>query len=107
VDVSEYLERQDGLITRLQALESVPKGALQHRLERRWRILLPGVYLASTGSPSDRQRLRAALLYGGPASQLADSTALSVYGARYVPADPVVRLLLPADEPAHVPCAHL
>jgi hypothetical protein len=98
MDVTEYLERQDGVITRLQALETLTTGALQHRLERRWQIMLPGVYLASTGTPTERQRLRAALLYGGADSQLADSTALAVYGTRYVPPDPVVRLLLPATE---------
>ncbi len=98
MDLDTLLQRQDGVVTRLQALETLTTGALQHRLSRRWQILLPGVYLTATGTPTERQRLRAALLYGGPDAQLGDATALAVYGVRYLPRDPVVRLLLPANE---------
>jgi hypothetical protein len=90
------LRRQDNVVTRLQSLEYLSAGALRHLLECRWRILLPGVYLAATGTPTLRQQLRAAILYGGPTAQLGDTTALAAYGVRYLPPDPTIRLLLPA-----------
>ncbi|HVW81704.1 MAG TPA: hypothetical protein VHB69_12280 [Mycobacteriales bacterium] len=98
MELEQIIRRQDGVVTRAQALESLTTGALQHRLGRHWQIALPGVYLTSTGAPTDRQRLRAALLYGGSSAQLADATALAAYGARYLPADSTIRLLLPASE---------
>jgi hypothetical protein len=98
VDIEEISRRQDGVVTRLQALDSLTTGALQHRLGKHWQILLPGVYLTSTGGPSPRQQLRAALLYGGPEAQIADTTALRAYGVRYLPSEQAVRLLLPATD---------
>ncbi|HTW20872.1 MAG TPA: hypothetical protein VME70_11755 [Mycobacteriales bacterium] len=95
--MSEILSRQDHVITRRQALELMSLDALRHRLGGPWQIMLPGVYLAQTGSPSRRQRLRAALLYGGSSAQLADATALHAYGVRYLPPDPTVRVLLAAE----------
>src|SRR5262249_47723735 len=72
--------------------------SLQNRLKRQWRILLPGVYLAATGSPTERQRRRAAILYAGAGAQLTDATALTTYGARYLPRDPTIYVLIPASE---------
>ncbi|HVX71060.1 MAG TPA: hypothetical protein VHA79_15355 [Mycobacteriales bacterium] len=95
--LQQLLDSQDQVLTRLQALEHLSDGALQHRLKRSWRILLPGVYLAATGEPTARQRLRAGLLYAGPDSQLADHTALTVYGVRYLPRDSTTYLLIPAE----------
>ncbi len=91
------LARQDNVITRGQALQLMSLDTLRHCLRTRWQIMLPGVYLAQTGSPSRRQRLRAALLYGGRSAQLADATALRGYGVRYLPPDPTVRVLLAAE----------
>jgi hypothetical protein len=91
------LAAQDGVITRLQALCFVSESALRNLLKTRWRILLPGVYLATKAEPTLRQRLRAAVLYGGDTAQLSDAIALAAYGVRYLPDnDPVIRLLLPA-----------
>lgn len=98
MDFQQLLDSQDSVITRLQALEHLSDGSLQNRLKRHWRILLPGVYLAATGTPSARQRLRAALLYAGPQSQLADQTALTAYGVRYLPSDSATYLLIPATD---------
>ncbi len=94
---SELVPRQDMVLTRRQALEHITHDALRHRLATSWQILLPGVYLTTTGIPTERQRLRAALLYGGADAQLADLTALREYGVRYLPADPTIYLLLPAE----------
>ena len=91
------LNRQDNIIIRRQALQTMSLETLRHCLRSRWQILLPGGYLAETGTPSYRERLRGALLYGGSSAQLADSTALRGYGVRYLPPDPTVRVLLPAD----------
>jgi hypothetical protein len=93
--LDELTASQDQILTRLQALEYLSDGSLQHRLQRYWRILLPGVYLTVTGTPTPRQLLRAALLYAGPGAQLADQTALMSYGVRYLPADSTTRLLIP------------
>jgi hypothetical protein len=93
----QLLCAQDNLATRQQALQYMSLDAVRHRLGTRWQILLPGVYLAATGTPSTRQRLRAALLYGGPHALLGDATALSGYAIRYLPEDPMIRLLLPAE----------
>ncbi|HVV75590.1 MAG TPA: hypothetical protein VHC43_06095 [Mycobacteriales bacterium] len=95
MNLQQVLDAQDQVITRLQALEHLSDGSLQHRLQRHWRILLPGVYLAATGTPTQRQLLRAGLLYAGPGAQLSDQTALAAYGVRYLPADSTIRLLIP------------
>jgi hypothetical protein len=92
----DLLIQQDNIVSRLQALEYMSLDAIRHNLRGKWRILLPGIYLAATGAPAPRQRLRAALLYGGSSAQLADSTALLAYGVRYLPQDATIRLLLPA-----------
>jgi hypothetical protein len=92
----DLLIQQDNIVSRLQALEHMSLDAIRHNLRGKWRILLPGIYLAATGAPAPRQRLRAALLYGGSSAQLADSTALLAYGVRYLPQDATIRLLLPA-----------
>jgi hypothetical protein len=98
MDLTHLLDAQDNVITRRQALELMADSSMQHRLKRYWRILLPGVYLAATGMPTERQRRRAALMYAGPDTQLTDVTALSTYGVRYLPADPTTYVLIPASE---------
>jgi hypothetical protein len=90
------LERQDHILRRTQALEEMSLDKMRHMLGRDWQVLLPGVYAAFTGSPSERQRLRAALLYAGDDSMLADATALRRYGVRYLPADNEIHVLIPA-----------
>ena len=98
MDLEQLLDAQDRLITRKQAVPLLGENALRHRLARYWRIALPGVYLASTGELSFRQRQRAALLYGGPNAQLFDHTALAAYGINYLPPDETIYVLLPASD---------
>jgi hypothetical protein len=93
---NDLLRQQDNTITRRQALDHMSLATLRHLLRTRWQVLLPGVYLAATGTPSNRQRLRAALLYGGDSAQICDRTALVAYGVRYLPPDSTIRLLLSA-----------
>jgi hypothetical protein len=61
-----------------------------------WQRLLPGVYLAVTGSPTVDQREIAALLYGGPASVVTGSSALRRHNLR-VPDGGVVDVLVPVS----------
>jgi hypothetical protein len=95
--LEQLLAAQDNVVTRQQAMQHMSLDAVRHRLGSRWQILLPGVYLGATGTPTDRQQLRAALLYGGPTSMLGDATALGGFRVRYLPEDRNVYLLLPAE----------
>jgi hypothetical protein len=89
------VSNQDGLITRRQALAHLPDGAIQKRLGRRWQVVLPGVYCTSLATLSERQLLRASLLYAGPEAMLNDTSALHVNGLPFVPKESVVRVLIP------------
>ena len=64
----------------------------------RWRRLLPGIVLLGTGPPTRRQRLSAALLYGGPHTIVTGLEACRRHGVRRGP-DPngYVHLLVPHD----------
>jgi hypothetical protein len=87
--------RQDGLITRQQALAFLPDNLLRTRLGRHWHVVLPGVYACDHRPLSDRQRLRAALLYAGPESMINDVSALRLLGIPFVPDEPDVHVLIP------------
>jgi hypothetical protein len=91
------LDRQDGLVRRSQALGCMSLAELRHHLSRDWQVILPGVYAAFSGTVSERQRLRAALLYAGERAMLADATALDGYRVRYLPAHPETFVLIPAE----------
>lgn len=97
--LDELLALQDGVLTRAQALARLSEGAVRHRLRSggRWLLLLPGVYLASTGVPTRRQQLRAALLYAGEQAVLASGTALEAYGLPPARPDSRVHVLVPHD----------
>jgi hypothetical protein len=73
---------QDGVVSRAQALRAGwSADAVAHRLRRgRWQVLVPGVLLTVSGAPSDRQRLRAALLHAGPEAALTGSVACRLHG---------------------------
>jgi len=105
MDLDELLRVQDGLLTRSQALQRLSPAALRHRLRPGgpWLRLLPGVYLASTGVPTSRQRLRAALLHGGEAAVLSGPTALEQHGLVAPAPDPRVHVLVPHE---HRPSTH-
>src|SRR5690348_3620877 len=77
--LNRILGEQLDLITRRQALSAGLTGhALTHRLRPGgpWRKLLPGVYLAATGTPTPFQLEMAALLYAGKNSLVTGSAAL-------------------------------
>ena len=81
--LAQLLGKQHDVIARRQAVScGMSMQALRHRLrpEGPWLRLLPGVYLASTGSPSVDQRDIAALLYAGPSSVITACAALRRLG---------------------------
>jgi hypothetical protein len=90
--LAQTLGRQHGVIARRQAIScGMSMQGLRHRLrpEGPWQRLLPGVYLAGTGSPGIDQKDMAALLYAGPGSVITACAALrrlgmTAPGIRYV-----------------------
>lgn len=75
--------KQDGVVTRSQALESgMTRRVVNYRIRRGgpWQTLIPGVYLTHAGRPADEQREMAALLYAGPQSVLTGAAALRRHG---------------------------
>jgi len=93
------LEQQLNVLTRNQAQASgLTRHALQYRLRTGgpWRRLLPGVYLAATGTPTVIQREMAALLYAGRGSMITGLAAVRHYNIRG-PATEVTDVLLPAS----------
>lgn len=92
------LRRQESVVSRGQALScGMTRDALKHRIRPGgpWRRLLPGVYLAATGTPTLPQTEIAAVLYGGPGSVITGLSALRRHGLR-VPGAAHVPILIPA-----------
>ena len=91
------LQAQRQVITRTQALLcGMPHSTVDRYAAHggRWQRLLPGVYLAVTGTATQDQREMAALLYAGRRSLLTGSAAMRRHRLR--PAGPdVVDVLIP------------
>ena len=93
------LDRQRDVITREQALAvGLTRHALEHRLRSggSWRSLLPGVYVAATGTPTIVQQEMAAILYAGRGSVITGLAALRQHRIRG-PATEVIDVLIPAS----------
>lgn len=96
--LAQLLERQHDVITRNQALTcGLSNEMLRTRVRQggRWQRLLPGVYLAVTGTPTQDQRDTAAVFYAGPGSSLTGAAALRRHGVR-VRRTETVDVLVPA-----------
>ena len=96
--LAETLRRQHDVISRRQAMTcGMSPQALRHRIRAGgpWQRLLPGVYLARTGSPTMDQRDTAALLYAGPGTVITACAALRRLGIR-APSSPLIDVLVPA-----------
>jgi hypothetical protein len=81
--LTDLLRKQHKVIARDQALSfGLTEKAVRYRRrpEGPWQTLLPGVYMAQTGTPSDDQRDMAALLYAGPRGVLTGAAALRRHG---------------------------
>jgi hypothetical protein len=95
--LTRILRWQLDVLTREQAVTAgVTRHALEHRLRSGgpWRRLLPGVYVAVTGTPTIVQQQMAALLYAGPGSMITGPAAATYHRIR-VPASPFIDVLLP------------
>jgi hypothetical protein len=95
--LTAVLDRQSDVITRTQARTvGMTDGAVRHRLRPGgpWRSLLPKVYLAATGEPSNTQLQMAAQLYGGPSAVITGSAAALVHRIR-APHSAIVDVLVP------------
>ena len=97
--LGRILSSQHQVITRTQALAcGIPQSTVSGWCKPggKWQKMLPGVYLAVTGTPTPEQRLMAALLYAGPESVITGSAAIRVRKLR-VPATDMVDVLIPAS----------
>ena len=91
------LQAQHQVITREQALRSgMPHSTVDRYIAAggRWQRLLPGVYLAVTGTVTQDQREMAALLYGGPGSLITGIAAVRRHRLP-APGPDVVDVLIP------------
>jgi hypothetical protein len=96
--LGQLLYRQLGVIARHQALAiGITAGSLRHRLGLggSWRSLMPGVYLAATGTPTPIQQQMAAMLYAGHGSVITGPAALKQHHIRG-PATELIDVLIPA-----------
>ncbi|RZT84954.1 very-short-patch-repair endonuclease [Pseudonocardia sediminis] len=96
MSIEKLLLRQDGVIARSQAREcGVSVRTLQRRVAAgEWMDLLPGVSLAGGHPLTDRALVRAAWLWGGPAS-LVSGTAAAFWHGLLDHAPPRVGLTVP------------
>jgi very-short-patch-repair endonuclease len=95
--LARVLRDQEGVISRAEALDcGMPLHQVRYRIRAGgpWQRLLPGVYLAATGTPTQQQTEIAALRYAGPGSALTGVAALRRHGVR-VPADKALTVLIP------------
>jgi hypothetical protein len=87
------------VITRRQALAAgVTASSLRHRLGpgNSWQSLMPGVYLAATGTPTIIQQQMAAMLHAGRGSVITGPAALQQHRIRGPAAD-LIDVLIPAS----------
>ena len=96
----ELLDEQLAVASRGQLLAlGMNDRAMQYRLrpDGPWQALLPGIYLAVTGTPTFEQKEMAALLYAGPESLITGRAALVHHGIG-IPIPPgVIDVLLPTE----------
>lgn len=95
--LERILRRQYSVIGRSQALAcGLTRSALRHRLRPGgpWQKILPGVYLAVTGTPTVDQREMAALLHAGPLGVITGAVAVRRNGIR-APGSNAVDVIVP------------
>ncbi len=95
--LAKILDRQINVVARDQALAAgVTSNALRHRLRPggQWIGILPGVYVAVTGTPTVAQQEMATMLYAGRGSLITGLSALRYYGIRG-PSTELVDILIP------------
>ena len=105
-ELMQLLESGSALV-RMAAQRAVTRHALKHRLRAGgpWRSLLPGVYVAATGTPTSLQQEVAALLYAGPGSVITGLAAIRHHDIRG-PVTEFVDVLVPASRRRRDAAAH-
>lgn len=91
------LDSQHHVITRQQALEcGLPHSTVESWVVPggKWQKMLPGVYSAVTGKPTQQQRHVAALLYAGPDSVITGPAAIRLHRLRS-PGPDIIDILVP------------
>jgi len=80
-ELQELADRQRGVVSRKQAIESgLPPGTIDRLVRtRRWVILQRGIYSLDTGRPSRGAALWAVLLRAGPGAVLSHQTAAELH----------------------------
>lgn len=80
----ELMARQDGVLSRIQALAAgLSEDTWQWQIERgRWQRVLPGVVVGHSGEITDRQRAWAAVLHAGDGAALSGDVALIEHGMK-------------------------
>src|SRR6185437_16537970 len=101
--LDRLLLEQLGVIARHQVPDTgLTAGALRHRLRPGgpWRTLLPGVYMAMSGTATPLQQEMAALLYAGEGSLVTGQAALRCH--RIATGEPdLVDVLVPVTRQRH------
>jgi hypothetical protein len=95
--LARVLRDQERVISRSEALDcGMPLHQVRYRTRPGgpWQRLLPGVYLAATGTPTRVQIEIAALRYAGPGSALTGTASLRRHGVR-VPESKALTVLIP------------
>jgi len=98
--LDRILARQELVVSRAQADAcGMTRSALRYRIRPGgpWQQLLPGVYLAVTGTPTRIQKEIAAVLYAGPHGVLTGLSALRRHRMR-VPEESTISVLVPAGQ---------
>jgi hypothetical protein len=86
-------------VVRTSTLESL--GLNRRTIYRRclpggpWRRLLPGIILLANTSPTEKQRIEAALLRGGRPTAITGLWAARLYGLRRLPQSDLIHILVP------------
>jgi hypothetical protein len=99
IALDSVLREQEQIITRTQAMDcGLSRPEIRHRIRSSgpWQRLFPGVYLAVTGTPTQRQMEIAALRRAGAGSVLTGIAALRHHGVR-VPGSLFCTVLVPAE----------
>jgi len=90
--LERLISRQHGVVSRQQIYAcAMTESALRHRIRPGgpWQIVLPGVFLTSTGEMTARQRAAAAYLYAGPGIAITGRAALAWHKLIADPGDEV------------------
>ncbi len=96
--LDELLEKQLAVVSRGQLLAlGVTDNVMQYRIRQGgpWQVLLPGIYLGVSGTPSAGQKEMAAVLYAGPGSLITGPVALLHHSIRSEPNLDVIDVLVP------------